>query len=87
MVFCEISCRLFGGFKVEIDLNYMDTIEQICEQVKSSLITILQANNLTALVEKANVINFHVHDLEFGTILLMNNDEKIWICNHPHIDQ
>tara|TARA_B100000795_G_C22790122_1_gene436542 strand:- start:1764 stop:2018 length:255 start_codon:yes stop_codon:yes gene_type:complete len=84
MVFCEISCRLFGGFKVEVDLNYMDTIEQICDQVKTSLITTLQTNNLRSLVEKAKAITFHVHDLEFGSILLMQNDDKIWICNHSH---
>tara|TARA_B100000242_G_C42743356_1_gene346730 strand:- start:272 stop:583 length:312 start_codon:yes stop_codon:yes gene_type:complete len=87
MVLCEISCEFFGGFTTEIDLNYMESKKDICEQVKRTLITTLQMNNLLALVDKAEKINFHIHDFEFGQILMMENDKKIWICNHtPHCD-
>jgi len=84
MVLCEISCEFFGGFKTNIDLNYMDNKKDICKQVKRTLITTLQMNNLPELVGKAEKINFHIHDLEFGQILLMENDQKVWICNHKH---
>jgi len=86
MVRCEISCEFFGGFTTEIDLNYMDSKKDICEQVKRTLITTLQINNLVALVDKAEKINFHIHDFEFGQILMMENDKKIWICNHTHCE-
>tara|TARA_X000000368_G_scaffold411439_1_gene396289 strand:+ start:375 stop:680 length:306 start_codon:yes stop_codon:yes gene_type:complete len=87
MVLCEISCEFFGGFTTEIDLNYMDSKKDICEQVKRTLITTLQMNNLPALVDKVEKINFHIHDFEFGQILMMENDKKLWICNHTtHCD-
>jgi hypothetical protein len=87
MVLCEISCEFFGGFTTDIDLNYMESKKDICEQVKKTLITTLQINNLSALVDKAENITFHIHDFEFGQILMMENDKKLWICNHtPHCE-
>ena len=87
MVLCEISCEFFSGFKTQIDLNYMDSKKDICEQVKRTLITTLQMNSLPALVDKAEKITFHIHDLEFGQILMMQENQKIWICNHsPQCD-
>ena len=87
MVLCEISCEFFGGFKTEIDLNYMDSKKDICDQVKRSLITTLQMNNLESLVIRAEKITFHIHDLDFGQILMMESNKKIWICNHnTHCD-
>tara|TARA_Y100001935_G_C17017960_1_gene366309 strand:+ start:315 stop:620 length:306 start_codon:yes stop_codon:yes gene_type:complete len=87
MVKCEISCEFFGGFTTQVDLNYMDSKKDICEQVKRTLITTLQINNLSALADKAEKINFHIHDFDFGDILLMDNSKKLWICNHtPHCD-
>lgn len=82
MVLCEISCEFFGGFKTEIDLNYMNNKKDICEQVKRTLLTTLQINNLPALANKLETITFHIHDFEFGDILMMENDKKLWICNH-----
>ena len=87
MVLCEISCEIFGGFQTQIDLNYMESKNDICNQVKRTLITTLQTNNLTSLVHKATNINFHIHDLEFGQILLKHENDKIWICNHNHNEQ
>ena len=66
----------------------MDNKNDICNQVKRTLITTLQMNNLEALAIKAEKINFHIHDLEFGQILLMKENRKIWICNHsPQCDE
>ena len=88
MVLCEISCEFFGGFTTQIDLNYMDRKEDICEQVKRTLITTLQINNLLSLADRAGKISFHIHDLDFGQILMMQSNEKIWICNHnPHCSE
>ncbi len=87
MVLCEISCEFFGGFKTQIDLNYMDSKKDICDQVKRTLITTLHMNNFEALVIKAEKINFHIHDFEFGEILMMQPNKKLWICNHnTHCD-
>tara|TARA_X000000368_G_C22663036_1_gene550503 strand:- start:26 stop:418 length:393 start_codon:yes stop_codon:yes gene_type:complete len=88
MVRCEISCEFFGGFTTEIDLNYMESKKDICDQVKRTLITILQTNNFPALADKAEKITFHIHDFDFGHILLMEENQKLWICNHAtHCDE
>ena len=84
MVLCEISCEFFGGFTTDIDLNYMDSKKDITDQVKRTLITTLQMNNFPALVNKAEKINFHIHDFEFGQILMMQENQTVWICNHCH---
>lgn len=85
MVLCEISCEFFGGFKTQVDLNYMDNKKDICDQVKRTLITTLHMNNFPALVNKAEKFNFHIHDLEFGQILMMQENQTVWICNHCEI--
>ena len=82
MVLCEISCKFFGGFTTQVDLNYMDSKTDICDQVKRTLITTLQINNLPALVFRAEKTTFHIHDFEFGQILMMQDNQKLWICNH-----
>ena len=79
---CKISDRLFQGFEVNIDLDYYHSLEEICNQVKRTLITHLQMYNFQSLVSKAKQINFHIHDYKFGEILLFKEDEKLWVCNH-----
>jgi hypothetical protein len=88
MVKCEISCEFFGGFTTEIDLNYVESKKDICDQIKRTLITTLTINNFTALVNKAEKIKFHIHDFDFGDILLMEGNKILWICNHSsHCDE
>tara|TARA_B110000008_G_C16682619_1_gene449398 strand:- start:355 stop:603 length:249 start_codon:yes stop_codon:yes gene_type:complete len=82
MVKCKISCRTFGNFETELDLDYYNSTEEICEQVKRTLITTLEMHHFTYLIEQAKKIHFHIHDLEFGQILLLGDDATIWICNH-----
>ena len=84
MVLCEVSCKFFSGFQTQVDLNYIDNKEEICNQVKRDLINTLQINKFRALINMVEKINFHIHDMEFGKILLMRTTDTIWICNHVH---
>ena len=34
------------------------------------------------LKSEAKKINFHIHDWEFGNILLQGEGTIIWVCNH-----
>ena len=77
-----ISDEYFSGYEVSLDLNYFESIEDICFQVKQTLITFLEMNNLTALKRKAEKINFHIHDYEFGNLLLMPENTRVWVCSH-----
>ena len=79
---CKISCPTFQGFEVDLNINYVESIHDICKQVKSTLITHLETYNFEILLTKAKQIEFHIHDYEIGDILLMENNSTIWICNH-----
>tara|TARA_Y100000768_G_C23737108_1_gene567636 strand:+ start:117 stop:371 length:255 start_codon:yes stop_codon:yes gene_type:complete len=79
---CKISCRTFQGFEVNLDINYVETIDDICKQVKSTLVTHLETYNFENLLSIAKNIEFHIHDYEMGDILLMENNSTLWICNH-----
>ena len=78
----KISDRLFQGYEVDLDLNYYDSIEGICTQVKETLLVHLDAHNFEVLKSEAKKVNFHIHDEEFGNILLREEGTIIWVCNH-----
>tara|TARA_Y100000813_G_scaffold198085_2_gene184976 strand:- start:305 stop:595 length:291 start_codon:yes stop_codon:yes gene_type:complete len=83
---CKISDDHFSGFETIVDLNYVDSIEEICEQVKKRLCVVLRDNNFETLLKIANNKKFHIHDHQFGEILL-NPPKIIWICSHcPEYD-
>ena len=78
---CKISDEHFSGFETTVDLDYVDSFEEICELVKKTLCTHLEQYKFDVLIDRANEKKFHVHDLEFGEILI-NPPEILWICNH-----
>lgn len=78
---CKISDDHFSGFETTVDLNYVDSMEEICEQVKKRLYVVLQDNNLETLLNIANNKNFHIHGHQFGEILI-NPPKIVWICSH-----
>ena len=79
---CKVSCKYFQGFEVDLDLDYINTIDEICIQVKSTLITHLETYKFESLLDKAKSIHFHIHDYDIGQILMMQENEILWICNH-----
>tara|TARA_B110000495_G_C22373401_1_gene242463 strand:- start:142 stop:393 length:252 start_codon:yes stop_codon:yes gene_type:complete len=76
----KISDELFQGFEVILDLDYFENIEEICAQVKKTLKTHLEMHKFERLVEALKTKNFHIHDEEFGTILLKS--QIVWVCTH-----
>ena len=78
----KISDKLFQGFEVDLDLNYYENIDDICKQVKETLLVHLDLYNFRILKDEAKKINFHVHDWEFGDMLLQEEETIIWVCNH-----
>lgn len=79
---CKISCRTFQGFEVDLNIDYVESTDEICKQVKSTLITHLETYKFENLLDIANKIEFHIHDYEMGDILMMENNTTLWICNH-----
>ena len=80
--FC-LSCELFGGFKVRIDIDQCDNINSIIIRIKNSLKNILIENNLESLQNKLQNINYHIHDFSFVDILMDTDQNKIYyVCSH-----
>ena len=78
----KISDKLFQGFEVTLDLDYFDSLEKICEQVKKTLLCHLEIYKFDTLVPELKNKDFHIHDQELGNILLMNEKETVWVCCH-----
>ena len=75
----EISCELFQGYQIKIDLDYVNNKADIVTSIVNELEYFLKECNLIVLLERMREKNFHIHK-EFGDILTDN--EIIWVCSH-----
>lgn len=82
VIICKISDKIFQGFEVYLDTNYIETVDEICKQVHSTLMTHLETYNFVSLLDKVKPIHFHIHDCDMGQILMMQENAILWICNH-----
>jgi len=78
----KISDKHFQGYEVILDLDYFETIEEICEQVVTTLKTHLELHKFEQLLERLKQKDFHIHDETMGAILLKSQDEIVWVCSH-----
>ena len=82
----QFSCDLMWGYKVEIDLDDCNNIDDIIIMATVSLNSFLEANNLLVLQKKVNKINYHIHDNTIEDIKKKskyNNDQVHgYICGH-----
>ena len=78
----EISDDFFQGFQKKIDLDQIDSAQEIVDAIVDDLRHILKETNLHVLLKRLEEGNFHIHDKEFGTILMSEPGEIIWVCNH-----
>lgn len=88
-----ISAPIFWGYKCKIDLDKVESNEQICNLVVNNLKNDLKEKNLIVLLEilegKNNDIfkeeinfNFHIHNNNFGDILLSSPNDELYVCSH-----
>ena len=78
----KISDDLFQGFEVVLDMDYFENTEEICTQVEKTLKTHLELHKFERLIESLKTKKFHIHDEEFGSILLKTQEQVVWICTH-----
>ena len=82
----QFSCDIIWGYKVEIDLDDCDTINDIIFMAKVSIDSFLETHNLLVLKEKVDKINYHIHDVSIEDIQngSINNHDKVhgYICGH-----
>jgi len=77
-----ISCDTFGGFKREIDINLCNSTQDIIDRMLCLLEQSLRRDDLYQLILKLQTTKhlYHIHDFQFGTILL--TEQEYYICNH-----
>ena len=76
------SSELFSGFRVSIDIRYIDTLDNIVKIFLDELKLVLKQNNFEVLLEKIVDKEFHIHSHTLEQILTSNPDEIFFVCNH-----
>jgi len=77
-----LSCDTFGGFKCRVDLDEMDCLDDIVQYVVKDLIRILTSGNFECLLNKVNNMHFHIHDVDFGEIIMSEPHHDFYVCTH-----
>jgi hypothetical protein len=78
----QISDNLFAGFRLLVDLDEIDNMDQIIDQIVNDLRNILKQHKLEILEMELNKKKFHIHDVTFEKILLSEPNEVFWVCIH-----
>ena len=77
--FC-ISGGIFSGFETLVDLDKVESIQDIIFSVIDNLKVFLC--KMYSLSEMIDPLVYHIHDYTFEHILLSNPDEIFYVCNH-----
>ena len=76
------SSELFSDFTVEISLYNVESLDDIIKIFVRELRECLTKNNLRNLVEELDKKNFHIHGKTIEMILVSNDTESFFICDH-----
>jgi len=76
------SSETFSGFRVNIPLTDVETIDDIITSFKNALHIILKNNNFDLLLEKLEITNFHIHEFTIEDILTSKQEDIFYICDH-----
>ena len=76
------SSETFSGFRVNIPLTDVGTIDDIITIFKNELHMVLKKNNFEILLEKLNICNFHIHEFTIEDILTSKQEDIFYICDH-----
>lgn len=84
---CQISSKYFWGFQHQVDLDEVESLEEITEKVISKMREVLKDNNFIVLLETLDGRNgspgmhFHIHST-FEQVLLAPTEEIVYVCCH-----
>lgn len=80
----QLSEKYLWGYNTTVDLDEVESIEEIIKIVLDRCKEFLKQNNMLGLVDHLELIrnNFHIHNCEFGHILMSSPEEVIYICCH-----
>ena len=81
------SSELYSGFRVNIDIRYINTLDDIVKIFLDELKLVLKQNNFEVLLEKVVDKEFHIHSYTLEDVLTSNPDHIFYVCNHCKIHQ
>ena len=80
-IFC-ISGGTFDGFETSIDMNNVESINEIIMSVVNKLYSTIQKMRNLILKLDEEKLQYHIHNLKFGDILLGKMNRIFYICSH-----
>ena len=81
------SSELYSGFRVNIDIRYINTLDDIVKIFLDEMKLVLKQNNFEVLLEKIVDKEFHIHSYTLEDILTSNPDHIFYVCNHCNMLQ
>lgn len=76
------SDDIFSYFECMIDLDELDSMEDIVHEATHILKSKLQELKMNCLISKLDTKKFHIHDKTFESILLSEPNQIYYICGH-----
>ena len=78
----HISGSIFGEYKTVINLDLVDSVDDILEIVINRIEEDMK--NYPQILKKLEKEKekFHIHDYEFGSILISEIDVIFYVCSH-----
>jgi hypothetical protein len=77
-----ISGGIFTGYETSVDLDYIDSLQDIVNVVISNLKKALKFIKLQELSNSIDLRVYHIHSTSLEEILISEPDFIIYICNH-----
>jgi len=80
----QISEQYLWGFNTNIDIDEVESIEEIINIVLNRCENFLRENNLLGLVDYLNdkKNDFHIHNYSFENILMSEPNVEFYVCCH-----
>ena len=79
-----LSSSLFSYYEKDIDVNEVESIDEIILLVVTALDDLLKKNNLVLLSEELQKCKFHIHGFTFDDIKKESTSAKFYICDLDH---
>lgn len=79
--FC-ISGSIFGGYKTVINLDLIESIDDILDEVTSRIQDDMKKYPEILIELNKEKEKFHIHDYDFGDILISDDKTIFYVCNH-----
>tara|TARA_B100000795_G_C22778764_1_gene431251 strand:+ start:746 stop:1033 length:288 start_codon:yes stop_codon:yes gene_type:complete len=78
----NVSDDLFSYYQTQVDLEDVNSIDEIVQTVVLNLQELLKKNNLESLTHRLSLKKFHIHGTTFAEILLSEPDNIFFVCGH-----